>query len=252
MWHFTLRFWNNAELKGLGLTESGLQVSEPTVVSPIRMEPSNQPIHVAIVEDDRSLREGLSLLINATSGFRCPNTFGSVEEALHGIQEVPDILLLDIHLPGMLGSEGVKVFREKFPTMQVLMLTVYAEQDKVFESICNGACGYLLKKTPPAKLLEAIREAHEGGAPMSPEIARQVVTLFQKTAAPENLAAQLTPQEVRLLQMLSDGHSYQSAAGQMNISINTVRNYIRSIYEKLHVHSKNEAVSKALRGRIIN
>ncbi|HZS07771.1 MAG TPA: response regulator transcription factor [Blastocatellia bacterium] len=217
------------------------------------MEPATGTIHVAIVEDDRSLREGLGLLISATPGFRCPRTYGSVEEALRGIGgEVPDVLLLDIHLPGMLGSEGTKVFREKFPTMQVLMLTVYAEQDKVFESICNGACGYLLKKTPPAKLLESIREAYEGGAPMSPEIARKVVTLFQKTAAPERIDEQLTPQEVRLLQMLAEGHSYQSAAGQLNISINTVRNYIRSIYEKLHVHSKNEAVSKALRSRIIS
>ncbi len=217
------------------------------------MEPATGTIHVAIVEDDRSLREGLGLLISATPGFRCPRTYGSVEEALRGIGgEVPDVLLLDIHLPGMLGSEGTKVFREKFPTMQVLMLTVYAEQDKVFESICNGACGYLLKKTQPAKLLESIREAYEGGAPMSPEIARKVVTLFQKTAAPERIDEQLTPQEVRLLQMLAEGHSYQSAAGQLNISINTVRNYIRSIYEKLHVHSKNEAVSKALRSRIIS
>ena len=227
------------------------------------MEPSNGnsnvAIHVAIVEDDRSLREGLSLLINATSGYRCPRTYGSVEEALRGIgpngeasEAIPNVLLLDIHLPGMLGSDGVKLFREKFPAMEVLMLTVYAEQDKIFESICNGACGYLLKKTPPAKLLEAIREAYEGGAPMSPEIARKVVRLFQNTKQPERLEEQLTPQEVRLLQLLSDGHSYQSAAGQLNISINTIRNYIRSIYEKLHVHSKNEAVSKALRNGIIS
>lgn len=209
-------------------------------------------IHVAIVEDDRSLREGLGVLINATHGYRCPRTYGSVEEALRTMgHEAPEVLLLDIHLPGMLGSEGVKVFRAKYPAMQILMLTVYAEQDKVFESICNGACGYLLKKTPPARLLDAIREAHEGGAPMSPEIARKVVTLFQKTGPPEKLDEQLTPQEVRLLQMLAEGHSYLSAAGQLNISINTVRNYIRSIYEKLHVHSKNEAVSKALRNRII-
>src|SRR5438128_6287822 len=156
---------------------------------------SNESIQVAIVEDDRSLREGLSLLINATPGYHCPRTYGSVEEALRSIgNEAPEVLLLDIHLPGMLGSEGVKVFREKYPGMQVLMLTVYAEQDKVFESICNGACGYLLKKTPPAKLLDAIREAHEGGAPMSPEIARKVVTLFQKTGLPEKLDEQLTPQ----------------------------------------------------------
>lgn len=218
------------------------------------MSSDNGIIHVAIVEDDRSLREGLGLLINATPGYRCPQTYGSVEEALRGIEaeSLPEILLLDIHLPGILGSDGVKLFREKFPSMQVLMLTVYAEQDKVFESICNGACGYLLKKTPPAKLLEAIREAHEGGAPMSPEIARKVVTLFQSTRQPEKIEEQLTPQEVNLLQLLSDGHSYQSAAGQLNISINTVRNYIRSIYDKLHVHSKNEAVGKALRSGIIS
>lgn len=220
------------------------------------MESTNGTIHVTIVEDDRSLREGLGLLISATPGYRCPRSFGSVEEALRGIgvggEIVPDILLLDIHLPGMLGSDGVKLFREKFPAMQVLMLTVYAEQDKIFESICNGACGYLLKKTPPARLLEAIREAHDGGAPMSPEIARKVVTLFQNTRQPEKIEEQLTPQEVRLLQLLADGHSYQSAAGQLNISVNTIRNYIRSIYDKLHVHSKNEAVSKALRSGIIS
>jgi DNA-binding NarL/FixJ family response regulator len=223
------------------------------------MEPNNKTIHVAIVEDDRPLREGLGLLISATPGYNCPVSYDSVEEALRGIgtgvgagsDAIPDILLLDIHLPGMLGSDGVKLFREKFPTMQVLMLSVYAEQDKIFESICNGACGYLLKRTPPAKLLEAIREAHDGGAPMSPEIARKVVTLFQNTRQPEKIEERLTPQEVKLLQLLSDGHSYQSAAGQLNISVNTVRNYVRSVYDKLHVHSKNEAVSKALRSGII-
>jgi DNA-binding NarL/FixJ family response regulator len=213
---------------------------------------TTESIHVAIIEDDRTLREGLGLLIDATHGYRCPRTYESVEEAMGVLGgDAPDVLLLDIHLPGMLGSEGVKFLCEKYPAMQVLMLTIYAEQDKVFESICNGACGYLLKKTPPAKLLDAIREAHEGGSPMSPEIARKVVTLFQKTRPPEKLDQQLTPQEVRLLRMLAEGYSYKGAAGQLNISVNTVRNYIRSIYEKLHVHSKNEAVSKALRNRII-
>ena len=214
---------------------------------------SSGTISVAIVEDDDRLREGLRILIDATPGYSCPRGYGSVEEALRllGVEKV-DVLLLDIHLPGMLGSEAVKVFREKFPLMQILMLTIYAEQDKVFESICNGASGYLLKKTPPAKLLDAIRETHDGGAPMSPEIARKVVTLFQKTGPPEIIDERLTPQEVRLLKLLSEGYSYQSGAGQMNVSVNTVRNYIRSIYEKLHVHSKNEAVSKGLRSRIIN
>jgi len=212
----------------------------------------SETIRVAIVEDDSHLREGLRILIDSTPGYHCSRAFGSVEESLRLLgSDAIDVMLLDIHLPGMLGSEGVKVFREQFPSMLILMLTVYAEQDKVFESICNGANGYLLKKTPPAKLLDAIREAHEGGSPMSPEIARKVVSLFQKTAPPEVIEEQLTLQEIRLLKLLSEGYSYQNAAGQMNVSINTVRNYIRSIYEKLHVHSKNEAVSKALRNRII-
>ncbi len=213
----------------------------------------NGQILTAIVEDDRATREGLSLLIDGTPGYRCIGSYRSVEEALRPrSSEQPDVLLLDIHLPGMLGSEGVRVFKEKYPALQILMLTIYAEQDLVFESICNGASGYLLKKTPPAKLLEAIREAYEGGAPMSPEIARKVVVLFQKTGPPPKLDEQLTPQEVRLLKLLAEGYSYQSAADQLNISLNTVRNYIRSIYEKLHVHSKSEAVSKALRSRLIS
>ncbi len=209
-------------------------------------------IRVAIVEDDRAVREGLSMIIGATPGFQCTGRFYSVEEALGVMNESPDVMLLDIHLPGMLGSEGVRVFREKFPLLQILMLTVYDGQDKVFESICNGASGYLLKKTPPAKLLEAIREANDGGAPMSPEIARKVITLFQQSGPPEKLDQPLTSQETRLLKLLSEGYSYQNSAGQMNISINTVRNYIRSIYEKLHVNTKSEAVSKALRHRLIS
>jgi DNA-binding NarL/FixJ family response regulator len=176
-----------------------------------------------------------------------------VEDALRRANgETPDVLLLDIHLPGMLGSDGVRLLQEKFASVQIIMLTVYAEEDKVFESICNGACGYLLKETPPARLLEAISEAHRGGAPMSPEIARKVVTLFQKTGPPEKFTEQLTPQEVRLLKLLAEGYSYQGSADHLNISVNTARDYIRSIYEKLHVHSKSEAVSKALRNRLIS
>ena len=193
------------------------------------------------------------MIIGGTPGYECTGKFYSAEEALRAMNgATPDVLLLDIHLPGMLGSEAVRPFREKYPSLQILMLTIYDGQDKVFESICNGACGYLLKKTPPAKLLDAIREAHEGGAPMSPEIARKVITLFQQSGPPEKLDQPLTPQETRLLKLLSEGYSYQNSAGQMNISINTVRNYIRSIYEKLHVNTKSEAVSKALRHRLIS
>jgi DNA-binding NarL/FixJ family response regulator len=212
----------------------------------------NQSIRVTIVEDDRATREGLGMLINGTPGYQCVSTFRSVEDALHRADgETPDVLLLDIHLPGMLGSEGVRLLQKKYSSVQIIMLTVYAEQDKVFESICNGACGYLLKETPPARLLEAISEAHQGGSPMSPEIARKVVSLFQKTGPPEKFDERLTPQEVRLLKLLVEGYSYRGAADSLNISVNTVRDYIRSIYEKLHVHSKSEAVSKALRNRLV-
>lgn len=147
------------------------------------METGN-PIQVVIVEDDRAVREGLGMIINGTPGFRCLSTYRSVEDALRSMSGAsPDVMLLDIHLPGMLGSDGVRAFREKHPELQILMLTIYDGQDKVFESICNGACGYLLKKTPPAKLLEAIREAYEGGAPVSPEIARKVVPSVNSISA---------------------------------------------------------------------
>ena len=209
-------------------------------------------IRVAIVEDDRATREGLGVLINGTPGHKCVATFRSVEEALRRADgDAPDVLLLDIDLPGMSGADGVGLLKEKYKPVEILMLTVHAEEDKVFESICNGACGYLLKETPPARLLEAVAEARVGGAPMSPEIARKVVKLFQRTGPPEKFDEQLTPQEIRLLKLFVEGYSYRGAAERLNISVNTVRDYIRSIYDKLHVHSKSEAVSKALRSRII-
>jgi DNA-binding NarL/FixJ family response regulator len=211
-----------------------------------------ESIRVAIVEDDRTTRDGLAMLINGTPGHLCVGTFRSVEEALRLLSlQPPDVLLLDIPLPGMPGSEGVRLLREQYPTVPILMLTIYAEEAKVFESLCNGAVGYLLKKTPPAKLLDAIREAHEGGPPISPVIARKLVRLFQRTGRPEPIEHQLTPQEIRLLDLLSKGATYQAVADQLHIHIGTVRTYINSIYRKLHVHSKAEAVRKALKSGII-
>ncbi len=213
---------------------------------------TGQPIRVAIVEDQRIAREGLRLIIDGTPGYRCTQTFETAEDGLRGLSsEIPDVLLLDIHLPGMSGSESVKIYREKFPSMHVVMLSGLSDNDHVFQSICNGACGYILKKTPPSKLLEYISEAVQGGAPMSPEIARKVVDLFQKTKSYIKMEHDLTPHEVRLLGLLAQGYSYQNAAEKLVVSINTIRDYVRSIYEKLHVHSKSEAVSKALRGGII-
>src|SRR5262245_1480772 len=221
--------------------------------TPVKQSEEGQsypPIRVAIVEDDRATREGLSALVGGTPNYRSVAAFRSVEDALRS-SAAYDVLLLDIDLPGMSGSDGVRVLKARHPEAEVVMLTVYAREDQVFDSICNGVCGYLLKDTPPARLLEAIREAHGGGAPMSPEIARRVVTLFQKTGSPQKLDAQLTPQELRLLKLLAEGYRYQGAADRLNISVNTVRDYIRPIYDKLQVHSKSEAVTKALRSRII-
>jgi DNA-binding NarL/FixJ family response regulator len=212
---------------------------------------SPDEIRVAVVEDDRGTREGLALLIGGTPGFRCVGAFRSVEEALRGLPEAADVLLLDIQLPGVSGSEGVRALRERHPRMQVLMLTVFDDQDRVFESICNGACGYLLKRTPPARLMEAIREAREGGAPLSPEIARKVIGVLQSMGSPEKLDERLTPQETRLVRALAEGASYEQTADRLGVSLNTVRTYVRSVYEKLHVHSKSAAVSKAIRTRLI-
>ena len=213
---------------------------------------TGEVIDVSIVEDDRATRDALGALVGGTPGFRTVGTFGSVEEALDGLAlNLPNLLLLDINLPGMPGSQGVRHLRERYPHVQVIMLTVFAEEERIFESLCNGACGYLLKRTPPARLLEALREAYEGGSPMSPDIARKVVTAFQHVEASRQRESGLTPHEVRIIRMLAAGDSYQEVADQLGISVNTVRNYIRSIYDKLQVHSKSEAVSKALRGRLI-
>ncbi len=213
---------------------------------------ADEPIRVAVVEDDDPTREGLRLLIDGTPGFRCTGAFRAAEEALRAPEvAAADVLLLDIHLPGMPGTEAVRKLRERGPRPVVLMLTVFAEEERIFESLCNGASGYLLKKTPPASLLESIREAHQGGSPMSPEIARKVIRLFRELRAPARAAIHMTEQETRLLALFAEGHSYQAAADRLCVSINTVRNYIRSIYEKLHVHSKSEAVSKALKAGII-
>ena len=215
--------------------------------------PDNIPIRTAIIEDDDVTRDCLRLLVAGTPGYECVGAYPSVEAPLRdGFEIVPSVLLLDIHLPGMLGSEAVRLFHDKYPGLHILMLTVYADQTRIFESICNGACGYLLKKTTPARLIEAIREAQDGGAPMTPEIARKVVTLFQQTARPKQLDEDLTPHELRLLKLLAEGYSYQDAADEFHVSINTLRNHIRNIYDKLHVHSKSAAVSKALRYRLIS
>ncbi len=207
---------------------------------------------VALVEDKRLTREGLGALVDAAPNTRCVGLYASVEAAIPGLEASPcDVLLLDIHLPGMSGVEGVVVLTERFPEMRVLMLTVYEDEERVFESICNGASGYLLKTTPTAQLLEAVRQARLGGTPLSPEVAGHIVRRFRGLPGPARPRPLLTAQEIRLLRLLADGHSYRSAGDLLEVTLNTVRDHVRAIYDKLHVHSRSEAVSKGLRRRLI-
>lgn len=212
---------------------------------------STDPIDVAIVEDQREIREGLAALITGTPGFRCTGRFASMEEALAGLHGAPGVVLLDIGLPGMSGIEGLGLLRERYPGLAVLMLTVYDDDDRIFEAICAGAGGYLLKTTPPARLLESITDVAGGGAPMSSEVARRVIRLFRDIRPPTRADYDLTPHETRLLRLLVNGHNYKTAAVELGVSVNTIAFHMRRIYEKLQVHSKSEAVAKALRHRLV-
>lgn len=209
-------------------------------------------IRTAIVEDQREIREGLAVLINGTPGYRCTGSYGSMEEALEKIRrELPEVVLCDIGLPGMDGIEGIRLLKERHPSLQLIMLTVYDDDERIFDALCAGASGYLLKRTPPARLLEALREAAGGGAPMSPEVAARVIRLFRDIRPPERPDCDLTPHETRLLKLLVEGHNYTTAAAALGVSYNTVKFHMRHVYEKLQVHSKSEAVSRALRDRLV-
>ena len=219
------------------------------------METTNKQtnsIKTAVIEDQPKIREGLASLLEFTPGFECSGSYRSMEEALARISfNMPDVVLSDIGLPGMSGIEGIKILKEKYPDLTILMLTVYDDDERIFDAICAGACGYLLKRTPPTKLLENIKDAVEGGSPMSPEVAFRVLKLFREIRPPEQVDYDLTPHELRLLKLLVEGHNYATAAKAIKNSINTVKFYIKRIYEKLQVHSKSAAVAKAIRERIV-
>lgn len=203
---------------------------------------------VAIVEDQREIREGLGRLISGTPGYRCTGIYSSMEEALEKIpHNLPTLVLSDIGLPGMDGINGIRILKERYPDLLILMLTVYDDNERIFDALCAGACGYLLKKTPWPKLVEALKEAVEGGSPMSPEVARRVITVFREIKPPKQSQYELTPHETRLLRMLVEGHSYKTAAAELNVSVNTIKFHLRHIYDKLQVHTKSEAVAKALK-----
>jgi DNA-binding NarL/FixJ family response regulator len=211
-------------------------------------------ICVVVVEDSNTIREGLRILIDGTDGYTCLGAYSSCETMLLDIKKLsPDVLLMDIGLPGMSGIDGIKEVKLIFPEITILVLTVYEENELIFEALCAGACGYLVKKTPPSKLLEAIQEAFQGGSPMSSHIARDVIELFKKNkqSYPNNNYAELTVREKEILMKLVEGYSFKSIADSVFISIETVRFHFRNIYKKLHVHSQSEAVAKAIREKIV-
>lgn len=216
------------------------------------MKPSDDPLRVVIIEDLREVREGLAALISGSPGFHCRSSYQSMEAALARITaDEPDLILTDLGLPGMSGTEGIRLLHERYPKVPILALTIHDNDDQVFNALCAGASGYLLKNTPPARLLEALQEASDGGAPMSPEVARRVVRLFRDFRPPESAFYHLTPQETDLLKLLIEGHYKKTAAREMGISTNTVSFHLKNIYAKLQVHSKTEAVAKALRERLV-
>ena len=210
-------------------------------------------IRLVIVEDKKNIREGLSIILDATEGIGCVAGYGNCEDMLENLRhDNPDIILMDIGLPGMSGIEGTREAKKILPEVVVLVLSVYDDSENIFEALCMGASGYLVKNTPPARLIEAISEAHEGGSPMSSHIARKVVSLFQKNfVQPDKDDVHLTERETEILAGLADGHSYMSVANSLFISVDTVRYHIRKIYRKLESHSQSEAVSKAIRKGLI-
>ncbi len=211
-----------------------------------------RPIRVAIVEDREEIRFGLTRLIGGAEGFECTDSFNTMESALEGLpKNLPDVVLNDIGLPKMSGIEGIEILKKKYPNLSILILSVYDDDDRIIDGICAGASGYLLKSTPMMQILECLREVHNGGAPMSPEIAQRVMKLFRESPPPKQVDYDLTPHELRILKLLVDGHNYKTSAAELDLSVNTISFHIKHIYEKLQVHSKSEAVAKALKNRIV-
>ncbi len=205
-------------------------------------------ITVSIVDDEKGLRQSITTFVNGSTGIRCISSYNSAEAALAGLPaDKPDVVLMDINLGGMNGIECVERLKAEVPAMQILMLTVYEDTDQIFKALSAGASGYLLKRSSPTKLLQAIRDVHAGGSPMTSSIARKVVASFQKAKQTGEKLTHLSPREEMVLDCLSKGLTYKAIADQLGISIDTIRTYLRRIYEKVHVQSRTEAVAKYLR-----
>ncbi len=207
-------------------------------------------IRVAIVEDTTSVREGMASILNASPGFECVCTCASTEEALRTIpQALPEVVLMDINLPGRSGIECVRQLKEQLPQLQIVMLTIEADSQRVFESLAAGATGYLVKSTSPAAILAAIEEVHRGGSPMSSQIARMLVQSFHRPAAPSEMAHNLTAREEEILGFVAKGYRTKEVAEALAISALTVEAHLRNIYDKFHVRSRAAAVARFLQNR---
>jgi DNA-binding NarL/FixJ family response regulator len=204
-------------------------------------------ISVSIVDDEKKLCKSIATFLNGSAGFRCLSIYGSAEAALkHLPTDNPDVVLMDINMAGMDGIECVKQLKILAPQIQIMMLTVYEDTEKIFKALAAGATGYLLKRLEPEELLQAIRDVHSGGSPMSNSIARKVVASFQEANVAGEKKNLLTSREQAVLDCLAQGLAYKQIGDQLNISINTIRTHLRHIYEKLHVQSRTEAVAKYL------
>ena len=208
-------------------------------------------IKVTIIEDHPDFREGLAYLLNATEGFECIDVFGSAEEAVQNISEQTEVVLQDIGLPGISGIESVVLLKKKLPDIKIIMLTVFDDDDNILKAIIAGADGYLLKKTSPQKILSALQEALTDGSPMTPSIAKKVIELFRNYVPKKTEEFSLSKRESEVLELIVNGSNNKEVSEKLFISIETVRNHIRHIYEKLHVHSKSEAVVKAIREGLV-
>ena len=209
-------------------------------------------IRVLIFEDNLSLRNSLYQLVNGSEGYKCVGAFENCSQLLKNIQDTkPDVILMDIQMPGINGIDAVKMIREKYPHLKIMMQTIFEDSDRIFQSIYAGASGYILKNTSPARFLEFIKETYEGGAPLSPPVAAKVLKMITRHDPPGAEDFNLSDREKEVLSFLVKGMSYRLIAETCYISIDTVRTHIRSIYEKLHVHSKAEAVATAIKSKIV-
>lgn len=210
-------------------------------------------IKVAIFEDSKPLRESLQQLVDSRDDMICTGAFADANKLLRNMQSAnPDVVLMDINMPGISGIEAVQIIKEKFPNVQILMQTVFEENDKIFAALCAGASGYMLKKTLPQKMIEAIQETYNGGAPMTASVATKVLQMFRhQSTATKNEFIDLSEREKEILGWLVKGNSYNAIAEACFVSIDTVKTHVRHIYEKLHVHSKSEAVAKAIHQKLV-